>query len=277
MRRRITRPDAAAIETPPDEAAAAQRVAEIMAERALAEGAGATGGFAVPFALDPTILPTSDGALSPLRQLARTLTVTTNEWRGVSSDGVTAAFAPEATEVGDGSPTLAQPTIRAEKAHVFVPFSIEVGQDWGGLQAELFTLFSDAKDNLEAQKFLYGGGTAANEPTGLISGAGTASVISTAATATLAPGDVYSLQESLGSRWQPRAQWVSANGVANLVYREGGGGGTVEPAMMDAARTAILGKAWHEASPMPRRRPAAERSLPTAISRRTTRSWIDWS
>ena len=87
---------------------------------------------------------------------------------GVASDGITAAFETEATEVADGAPTLEQPVVNLEKAHVFVPFSIEVGQDWATLQSELARLFADAKDVLEADKFT--NGTAAPEPVGLITG-----------------------------------------------------------------------------------------------------------
>ena len=65
----------------------------------------------------------------------------TSEWKGVSSAGVTASWDPEATEVSDDSPTLAQPVARAEKGAVFVPFSIEIGQDWTWLQQELGFFF----------------------------------------------------------------------------------------------------------------------------------------
>lgn len=113
----------------------------------------------VPATLDPSILLTSDGEVNPLRQIARVATISSDEWQGVSSAGVTASFAAEATEATDDSPTLAQPVIRPEKAHAFVPFSIEVGQDWSSLQSELGGLFSDAKDVLEAEKLVTGTGT----------------------------------------------------------------------------------------------------------------------
>lgn len=44
---------------------------------------GSPGGFAVPFTLDATIMNSLAGAQSPIRQMCRTETVTTNEWRGV--------------------------------------------------------------------------------------------------------------------------------------------------------------------------------------------------
>jgi predicted phage gp36 major capsid-like protein len=80
------------------------------AERALSL-TGATGGFAVPFELDPTILNTSNGVVNPIRQIANVEQITVDEWRGVSSSGITASYAAEATETTDNSPTLVQPTI----------------------------------------------------------------------------------------------------------------------------------------------------------------------
>jgi hypothetical protein len=49
---------------------------------------------------------------------------------------------------------LAQPSVDTAKAFAFVPFSIEIGQDWTSLHAEVARLFADAKDVLEATAFL---------------------------------------------------------------------------------------------------------------------------
>lgn len=165
--KRILRPDTAHQEFDQDEAKAVRVASEVHAERAMAEGVGSTGGFGVPYALDPTIMLSSSGSQSPLRELATVTTITTRTWQGVSSEGVTAAFSAEATEASDDSPTLAQPTINAEKWQAFVPFSIELGQDYDSLQEELGRLFADARDELEASKFTSGAGSASNEPQGL--------------------------------------------------------------------------------------------------------------
>ena len=146
------------------------RSAAIQAERALSL-TGSAGGFAVPFALDPTVMLTSDGALNPMREISRVETIAVDEWRGVSSAGVTAAFAAEATAATDNAPTLAQPTISTEKAQAFIPFSIEVGMDWPGLRDQMAALLSDAKEVLEATKFVLGTGT--NEPQGVLVGLST--------------------------------------------------------------------------------------------------------
>jgi HK97 family phage major capsid protein len=210
----------------------------------MSEGVTTAGGFGVPVDLDPTILLSSDGAINPIRQLATVSTTTTGTWKGVSSEGVTAAFEPELTEVGDGTPELAQPTVKLEKAHAFVPFSIEVGEDYGGLRQELAKLFSDAKDNLEAEMFT--GGTASPQPQGLVTG-GTITV-ATGGTAALAVADVYALQEALPPRFQPRAVWLATNAVSNIVHRLVAKGDTSEAPLMSEDRTAILGKTVHEVS-----------------------------
>ena len=127
-------------------------------ERALSAFTGSAGLFAIPFALDPTIILSSSGVLNPLRDIASVETIAVTTWKGVSSDGVSASYTAEATEVGDNSPVLAQPTATVQKSQVFVPFSIEVGNDWPGLQAELAGMMSDAKNTLEATKFLLGVG-----------------------------------------------------------------------------------------------------------------------
>ena len=63
---------------------------------------------------------------------------------------------------------LGQPTISAQQARAIVPFSIELGQDWDGLQNELVNLITDARSVLDATKFLTGSGT--NEPFGVLTG-----------------------------------------------------------------------------------------------------------
>ena len=95
--------------------------------------------------------------------------MSSNEWRGISSDSVTSTFANGVTEVADGSPSLNQPSATAMKAHVFVQFSHELGQDWTNLQQELAVLIADAKATGEATAFHTGSGVAAN-PLSLLTG-----------------------------------------------------------------------------------------------------------
>lgn len=197
-------------------------VRAVDAVRALSVGTGASGGFAVPYQLDSTIIPTSNLSVNPYRAISNVEQISgTNEWRGVTSAGVTAAYVTEATEATDNSPTMAQPTLTTVRAHCFVPVSIELTQDWGAIQSELAGLIQDAKDDLEATQFSTGTGT--NAPQGVITGATT--LVNTAAVATFAVGDLYSVENALGPRFRPRAQWVANRAQYNRVRQFDTAGG----------------------------------------------------
>jgi HK97 family phage major capsid protein len=235
----------------PEEVEAVRAVGQVEFERSLATGTGSAGGFAVPMALDPTVILTSDGALNPLRQISRVETIESNEWRAVTSAGVTATFSAEAAEATDDSPTLVQPSIFPERVLIWVPFSFEIGQDWRGIQTELARLFADAKDVLEADKFLFGTGHANDEPEGLLYGLDTpddgSPIVETASIGAFVAGDVFALQAALPARWQPRASFVSSLAMKNRMIRFET---TTEPALFNDARDRLLSKPFYEASDM---------------------------
>ncbi len=177
---------------------------------------GNAGGFAVPFTLDPTIILTNDGTANSIRQISRRVQITTDQWNGVSSAGVTASWDGEVGEVSDDAPTLAQPSIDAEKAQAFVPFSIEVGMDWQSMDSDVAMLFADAKDRLEGAAFATGAGSGSNQPTGIVTElAGGASEISSATTDTFAVADVYSTFETTPPRHRSRGSWLANIGIIN--------------------------------------------------------------
>jgi HK97 family phage major capsid protein len=179
------------------------------------------GGHAVPFVLDPTIIPTSNLAVNPFRAISRVEQIMVDEWRGVSSAGITAAYAAEVTEAGDNAPQTAQPTVSTEKAQAFIPFSIEIGMDWAGLQVEMARLLQDSKDELEATKFAVGSGT--NEPQGVITGA-TATVTSSTGGSFLAV-DLYTLEANVPPRFRPRASIVMNRAIAQKIRQFDTAGG----------------------------------------------------
>lgn len=136
--------------------------------RAQSLGTGSAGGDAVPFQLDPTLILTSDGVTNPIRAISRVERITGREWQGITSAGVTASYT--ATEGGvapDKSLVLAQPKVATVEASAFVEYSITIDLAWGALQSELARAFQDAKDVLEAEKFVNGSGV--GEPAGLVS------------------------------------------------------------------------------------------------------------
>jgi HK97 family phage major capsid protein len=183
------------------------------------------GGYAVPYTLDPTLILTSAGVLNPIRNLARVETITGNTWYGVSTTGISAGYAAEFTETSDNSPTLVQPSANVEKAQAFIPFSIEIGEDWQSFTSEMSRLFADAKDTLENTKFLTGLGHASSEPQGLIAVGGATAVISTATTATLAVADIYALEAALQPRSRARASIVGNKAVFQKVRQFDTAGG----------------------------------------------------
>lgn len=173
----------------------------------------AAGGVAVPTELDPTVIPTSNYTINPFRAISRVIPVTTDTWKGVSSGAVTATFGAEATPTTDSSPTLAQITISTERASSFIPFSIEIGQDWGALQSEMGRLLGEAKDVLEATKFTLGSGT--NEPIGLIT---TATAVYTASSSvSISVGDLYGTELALAPRFRRNASWLFTRAVAQKI------------------------------------------------------------
>lgn len=174
---------------------------------------GAAGGFAVPITIDPTIIPTSNSSVNPLRAISRIVQITGDEWRGVSSGAVTVAYAAEATETTDNAPTIAQPTISTEKAQAFIPFSIEIGEDWGNIQSDLGRLLQEGKDDLEADKFFTGSGT--NEPFGVLTGA--TNTVNATTGQTFDAEDLYRLEAALPPRYRARASFVANRAIFNLV------------------------------------------------------------
>jgi HK97 family phage major capsid protein len=231
----------------PQEVDAVRRVTQIEAERNLNVTTGSAGQFAIPFALDPTILLSSAGVISPIRKLARNVTIATTTWKGVSSAGVTAGFAAEGVEATDNSPVLAQPSITTQKAFAWVPYTIEVGQDWQSLHDELIYLFADAKNTLEATAFLSGTGT--NEPKGVLTGLTTSQRVQTATTNVFALADVYSLKQALPARFVGNASWLQHPTNLDRAFRFVGGNST-EPIFYPTRDGNILGIPTYEWSTM---------------------------
>jgi HK97 family phage major capsid protein len=183
-------------------------------QRALSLGA-TTGGQAVPFTLDPTVIPTSNSVVNPTRALARVETITgSNTWNGVSSGAITATRIAEAGPVTDNTPTMAAPTATVTKAHAFVPFSVEIQEDWGALEAEMGKLFQDAKDDEEGVAFVTGAGTGIN-PQGFVTGTTATSAAASGLTVTAA--NLYALEAALPPRFRPNESFVANRGIYNLI------------------------------------------------------------
>jgi len=179
-----------------------------------------SGGFAVPFPIDPTLIQLGDGSSNPFRQISRVEQITTDSWQGVASTELSASWDGEATEVSDDTTTFTQPQVVAHKAQAFVPASIEIAGDYPGLADDLGILFADAKDRLEATAMATGSGS--SQPFGIVTAIdGTGNDVSSAATDTFAVGDVYTLHETLGPRYRDSGTWVANVAIINDIRQFG--------------------------------------------------------
>lgn len=214
-------------------------------ERALSLTSG-EGGYAVPVTLDPTIILTSAGRINPIRNLARIETITGTVWNGISSTGIVAGYAAEAVEASDNAPAIVQPTVTVDKAFAFVPMSIEITQDWAGVQSEMAMLFGEAKEDVESTKFLTGLGHGSNEPQGLLVGA--TAVVVTATTAVIAAADIYSMENALSPRPRTRGQWVGNKAFYQKVrqFDPTGGGANMWVQLAYSDPATLIGYPAHE-------------------------------
>jgi HK97 family phage major capsid protein len=208
---------------------------------AMAIGAGAQGGFALPFTLDPSIMLSSAGASNPVRQIARVVVTSWNEWRGISSDGVTVAYSAEASTMSDNSPVLAQPSIVCQRWSAFVPYSWELGQDWGTLESELVRVIRDGRDVNDSTMF-FSGTTASFQPNGITNGVTASQGVWTTGTATLAAADWWSLKAAIPPRWQPTTTFAAPSPMLDKTYRLVPNAATSEPALMERRGGPLMGR-----------------------------------
>lgn len=215
-------------------------------ERAMT--AATEGAIAVPFELDPTVILASNGVVNPIRQVARVESIVGETWKGITTLGVTAAYAAEATEASDNSPTLVQPEVTAIRAQAFIPFSVELGQDWGSLRAEMTSVLVDSKDVLEANQFA--NGTGSPNPTGfMVAGTNTTKAAGSAA---FAVADLYTLEEDLPPRFRSRARFVGNKFTFNKVRQfDTAGGASLWVQLAYDQPPSLIGYPAHELSTMP--------------------------
>jgi HK97 family phage major capsid protein len=189
--------------------------------RAASEGTTTAGGFGVPVFIDPSIIMTAQGSGNPFLQIAKQVDVNTNAWKGVSSAGVTWSFDTEASAVSDDSPTLAQPIVTVFMARGFIPFSIEVGQDYPGFASEMQTLLASGYDELLVDKFTRGSGT--GEPRGILTqlSANTNVRIKVATNPGITQNDPYNVWQAVPQRNRRNASWLMNVNVNNAIRQLG--------------------------------------------------------
>jgi HK97 family phage major capsid protein len=178
---------------------------------AFAESSGATGAFALPLQLDPSVMIINAGAATPHRRLARTVIGTSNVWEGVTSQGTTANWYAEAAVVTDTTPSIAQVAITPYRESVWITGSLEVTDDTT-LDEQVPALIDEARFRLEATAFATG--TGSTQPYGLITRGA-----SDATTGALSAAQIYGLLQNLGPRFRvydsARPVWMANVAIIN--------------------------------------------------------------
>ncbi|MGW1801542.1 phage major capsid protein [Streptomyces sp. NPDC001984] len=207
-----------------------------------------SGGYLVPFQLDPTVIITANGSLNEIRRIARQVVATGDVWNGVSAGSVTWSFAAEGTEAGDNAPGFQGPAINLYKAQGFVPISIEALQDEANVTSEVARLLAFGREELEAAKFISGSGT--GEPVGIVTAlTGTASELSPAGAFALS--SVYNLDNTLPARYRRGASWLAHRAIYNTIraFDTAGGAGLWVQLQGDIPPQ-MIGRAVYEAEAM---------------------------
>lgn len=218
-------------------------------QRAMSVGTDTEGGFAVPFQLDPTVILTSDGSLSPLRQIARVEQTTSKTWQGITSSGITVSRSGEGTESDDNSFTIAQPEVSPTRVIADVRFSVELDQDWSQLRSEIARLLADAKMREEDQAFVTGDGTG-NNPSGVVATLAASSEVLDDGSFDV--DDLYALEQAVPVRFRSRARWLGNKTTYNDVrsLSTGSDGGDLWVRLGSGQPNELLGYPAHEASAM---------------------------
>jgi len=159
----------------------------------------------------------AQGADNPIRGIARNETITTKQWKGVGTTGVTWGFVDEGAASTDASPTVSQPTVDLHTARAWLTYSIELEQDAVGLEGQLFRLLGNGWSDATAGYLATGSGV--GQPKGIITAldAVTASEVQITAPGALAAADISKAWVSLPDRGRVNASWVMNESVREKI------------------------------------------------------------
>jgi HK97 family phage major capsid protein len=234
--------DRAAIELTSEERTAVREARDAQSLLMFALGSdpgGLSTGWPLPMQIDPTITVTGDGAANPLRRLATVRTIAGKTLTVASAAQVAAGYGAEGSDVAEVTPSPTPTKLTAERGAAFVRLTYELLSDFQGATGEIGKLFSDARDNLEAQKFCVG--TGSDEPFGIIAG------LTPFDGAVAAVADLLAVQADLGARYQAGASWLAPLAVLNAIGQYVAAADTSNAPIIDAAGN-LLRKPMNEAS-----------------------------
>ena len=215
----------------------------------------ASGGYMLPYVLDPQIILSNNASANPYRRVARVVQTTSNAWQGVNSAGVNAAIVGETVTAADASPTLGQIQIPVVKAAAWILGSYEALDDTN-FGEQLPGLLADGRDRLESAYFTTGSGTTV--PLGVVAAQGAGARVAPSTTGTAFNGtasipDVYNLQAALPPRFRrsPAAAWMGNIATLNKVRAiDQYGGGSFWANLTSNTPASLLGQQVFEASDM---------------------------
>ena len=219
----------------------------------MAEGADGTGGFLVPFFLDPTVMLQNAGSTNPFRQISRVESITGPTWRGISTAGVSTQWLAEGTEIpSESNPTFAQPEVDVFKGSAYLTASFEVTQDTN-VVSQLGMLLTDAKDQMEADAFAVGVGS--TQPTGVVTAvaADSGSIVAPNTPGVYGVEDVYNVKGALPPRYRSNASWVANESTWLLTRQFASGTGPQHAFWADfgmSTPSQLLGRPIYESSQM---------------------------
>lgn len=185
----------------------------------------ATGGYAVPFSFDPTLLHIGAWtSTNPYRRACTVKTIVgTDTYHGVTSGAAVVTRAAEAAAVAEGGPAIGQISAIVGKVHGGVTISNELLQDRPDIVSEMASLIAEAKDTEEESSFTLGVGDALGQgfnPIGMLCATTTTggyTEIETAANNTLAIGDVYAMEAGLPIRHRANAAWFMGRATIRAI------------------------------------------------------------
>ena len=219
----------------------------------MTSGTSATGGYLVPFVLDPNVILTGTGSINPVRKLATVKRVPAGNWHGATAAQVTAAWTAEGAVSPDNTPTIIQPSIPSWMGRAFIGASFEAFQDIADLANDVVTLFADAKDNLEAIAHMTSAGSASPKGVAYAVGAVAGSRVAPAVGGALALADAFTVQNALPPRHSKRASWTSSitpiNKLRQLAMAQNSAN-SIWTDMANGDPPNFLGRGFEEASAM---------------------------
>jgi HK97 family phage major capsid protein len=180
-------------------------------------GTTTTGGYAVPYVFDPTIIAIgAHTTINPYRTACRTEQIIGgNDYRLVTATAVTASYKTEAAAESEQGPTFGQPALVVQRASAFATVSYETLEDRPDISTELAVLIQEAKDTLEENQFAVGVGTTVY-PFGIATTlAYTAATTATAST--FAVGDLTATEAALPLRYRMNAAWFFSRSVIRVI------------------------------------------------------------